>query len=113
MLTALAEGDSSWVRRNVAGNPNATIFLLTSLFEADQAPVRRRAKNPKTPDKVPVTRVAEDNQSPSDKTQENAAQGLIELARLFNDLEDPEFHELPEGEWEAKNNRDKNGFPLR
>jgi len=47
--------------------------------------------------------------SPKDETEN----GFIELARLLSDLDDPEFHTLPEGEWEAKNNRDENGFPLK
>lgn len=49
--------------------------------------------------------------STSNPGEENA-KGFIELARLLNDLDDPEFYTLPEGEWEAKNNRDSDGFPL-
>ena len=51
--------------------------------------------------------------STTDGNEDEKANGFIELARLLSDLDDPEFHTLPEGEWEAKNNRDENGFPLK
>ena len=49
----------------------------------------------------------------STNSPDENAKGFVELARLLNDLDDPEFHTLPEGEWEAKNNRDSNGFPIQ
>jgi len=52
------------------------------------------------------------DKSTNDKA-DSVAEGFVELARLLNDLEDSEFYTLPEGEWEAKNNRDENGFPLK
>jgi hypothetical protein len=42
---------------------------------------------------------------------DNAKQGLSMIEQLLEDMEDDEFWTLPSGEWEAKNNRDTNGFP--
>jgi hypothetical protein len=39
--------------------------------------------------------------------------GLSMIEQLLEDMEDDEFYTLPKGEWEAKNNRDENGFPLQ
>ena len=51
--------------------------------------------------------------NPVDDVVEQAKQGLSMIEQLLEDMEDDEFWSAPSGEWEAKNNRDENGFPLK
>ena len=56
---------------------------------------------------------AGDDKSTNHEPEDQTAEGYAALAQLFADLDDPEFYTLPPGEWEAKNGRDKDGFPLK
>jgi hypothetical protein len=53
-----------------------------------------------------------DDSNPVNDIVEQATQGLSMIDQLLEDMEDEEFWSLPSGEWEAKNKRDENGFPL-
>lgn len=55
----------------------------------------------------------EDSPNPVEEIVEQAKQGLSMIEQLLGDMEDDEFWSAPRGEWEAKNNRDSNGFPIQ
>lgn len=55
----------------------------------------------------------EDSPNPVEEIVEQAKQGLSMIEQLLEDMEDDEFWSAPRGEWEAKNNRDSNGFPIQ
>jgi len=55
----------------------------------------------------------EDNSNPVEEIVEQAKQGLTMIEQLLEDMEDDEFWSAPRGEWEAKNSRDSNGFPIQ
>ena len=122
ILTTLAEKAS--FQQSVAENPNTPISLLASLFKNNDQPVHRGvARKPQVADKVSSTISEDDDKSPNDNPKDGtnpvtdlidqAKQGLSILEQLIEDMEDEEFHTLPPGEWEAKNGRDKDGFPLK
>jgi len=53
-----------------------------------------------------------DDSNPVEDLLGQARQGLSMIEQLLEDMEDDDFWSLPKGEWEAKNNRDSNGFPI-
>jgi hypothetical protein len=56
---------------------------------------------------------ANSDSNPVENIVERAKQGLSMIEQLIEDMEDDEFWSAPSGEWEAKNNRDENGFPAK
>ena len=53
-----------------------------------------------------------DDSNPVEDLVGQAKQGLSMIEQLLEDMEDDEFWSLPKDEWEAKNKRDSNGFPI-